>query len=134
MWSLFVKHWGYHHHNRKWRLKWKLFLKGEPYIRPRQRLLSYVRTLWLLLLISSVRVATLAMQPRMVELWKCQAEHLRQYYSYQKIKQKGQYRPIYSSQFSYYSMLIKLWIVVVSSEVLLALNLDTVMSTICKSM
>ena len=132
MWNHFVERWGYHYRNRKWKFRWKLFLKGTPYVCPRQRLLSYLPTVWSLLLISCVRVATLAMQPRLVELWKCQVRHLRQLYSNRKHRQSGMGCPAYSSQFRYFSLLWISWIVVVSSSILLALNLDTLMSSICK--
>ena len=125
-----MEHWGYHHRNRK--KKEKRF----PYVTPRRRLLSFLLAAWLaawsLLLTSSVRVATLAMQPRLVELWKCRVQHLRKYYCDKKHKQRGTYRPVYSSQFRYFPVLLMVWLMMVSSTVLLAGNLDAMMSTISK--
>ena len=125
-----MEHWGYHHHNRKKKEK------RLSYITPRWRLLSFLLAAWLaawsLLLTSSVRVATLAMQPRLVELWKCRVQHLRKYYCDKKHKQRGTSRPVYSSQFYYIPFLFMLWLMMVGSTVLLAGNLDTVMSTIGK--
>ena len=105
-------------------------MREEPYLTPRQRLFSLS-----LLLTASLQVATQAMQPRLVELWKCRVQHLRQFYSTEKHKQRGRAHPTaYSSDFRYLPVVfILLFIVigsaVVSSSVLLVDNLDTVMSS-----
>ncbi len=130
--SYLVDHKGYHYRKKKSRDR------KPPYLTPHQRLFSFLLTSCSLLLISSVHVASQAMQPRLVELWKCRVQHLRQFYSTQKHKQKGTARPsVYSSQFRYFPILLMLWLIVAGSTgstVLLADNMDTVMSTIGKTM
>ncbi len=121
MWSSWVEHHGYHYSKRK--------SKPPPYCTPRQRLLSFLVTAWSLLLTSSVRVATLAMKPKLVESWKCRVQHLRRYYSDQKHKQQGTSCLVFSSQFCYLPVLLMLWLLLVSSILLLAAYLDMVIST-----
>ncbi len=128
MWSSWVDHKGYHFRKRKAKLR------DPPYLTPRQKLFSFLLAAWSLLLTSSVHTASLAMQPRLVELWKCRVQHLRQFYSTKKHKQKGTARPSsYSSEFYYFPVVLMLWVIVVVSTVLLEDNVDTVMSTIGKA-
>lgn len=84
MWSYWVNHKGYHFRKKKTRMK------EQPWLTPRQWLFSCVVAACSLLLTSSVRVASEAMQPRLVELWKCRVQHLRKYYCVQKYKQREQ--------------------------------------------
>ena len=79
-----------------------------------------------LLLISSVCVATLSMQPRLVELWKVRAQKLTRLYSDQKHKQRGTSHPVYSSQIRCIPIILSLWFVVVCSTILLSLNLNSI--------
>ena len=121
-----MEHKGYHFRKKKAKLRDLLYLSLH------RRLFSSLLAACSLLLASSVRVASLAMQPRLVELWQYQALHLRRVHSDQKHKQRGTFRPVYSNEFHYYSLVLVLWLVVVSSTVLLASNLDAVMGTIRK--
>ncbi len=120
-----MDHKGYHFRKRTAKLR------DPPYLTPRQRLFSFLLAAWSLLLTSSVRAASQAMQPQLVELWKCRVQHLRQFYSTKKHKQKGTARPsVYSGQFRYIPVVLMLWLMVVGATVLLENNVDTVMSTI----
>ncbi len=121
-----MDHKGYHFRKRKAKLR------DPPYLTPRQRLFSFLLAVWSLFLISSIRVASQAMQPRLVELWKCRVQHLRQFYNTQKHKQKGTARPsAYSSEFRYFPVVLMVWLIVVGSTVLLEVNnMETVMSAI----
>ena len=118
MQSCWIEHWGDHPCKRKFRMR-KLQL---PTFKPRQRLFCILQMAWPLLLISSVRVATLAMKPRMVELWKCRVQHLRRFYSYQKCKQTG--HSVVSGDVWYLPVLLMMWLIVSSCSVFLTLMLN----------
>ena len=90
----------------------------------RQRLLSFLLAAWSLLLTSSVHVASLAMQPRLVELWKCRVQHLRQYYCVRKHKQKG--HPVTSCDVWYLPVVLTVWLIVMSYIVLSALKCNAI--------
>ena len=115
MWSSLVELWGYHHHKKK---------KKSHYLTPHQRLFSFLLAAWSLLLTSSVRVASLAMQPRLVELWQYRVQHLRQYYCVRKHKQKG--APVATCDVWYFPVLWTVWLIVMSFIVLSALKRSTV--------
>ncbi len=104
-----MKHWGYHYRKKK---------KKPPLLTPRQKLFSFLLAAWSLLLVSSIHVASLAMQPRLVELWKCRVLHLRQFYSTQKHKQTA--CPVISSDVRHLPAVMMLWLVTVSLAALLA--------------
>ena len=99
-----------------------------------QQLFSFLLAAWSLLLTSSVCVASQAMQPRLVELWKCRVQHLRQYYSMKKVKQKG--HPVITCSVWYFPVLLMGWLVILTSSVLLALQVDIMLrpysGTSCK--
>lgn len=97
MWSSFVYHHGYHFRKKKGKMG------EEAYLTPRQRLFSLS-----LLLTASLQVATQAMQPRLVELWKCRVQHLRQFYSTEKHKQKQ--CPVISSDMQYIPVILAGWL------------------------
>ena len=110
-----MERWGYHYHKKK--------RSGAkpPYYTLRQRLISSLLASWSLLLTASVHVASLAMQPRLVELWKCRVQHLRRYSSDQKHKQMG--HSITSPGVWYLPVFMMSWLIVISCLVLLALSL-----------
>lgn len=99
----------------------------------RPRLFSLLQAVCHLVLISSVHVATLAMQPRHVELWKCRVQHLRQFYGMQKHKQRGTSLPVYTDDLTSIPALMMSWLVMVCSTLLLARNLDTVTDPLSSS-
>ena len=86
----------------------------------RYKLVSFFQATWYLLLYSSVHVASLAMQPRLVELWKCRVQHLRQFYCTRKPKQKG--APMISCNVWYFPVILTVWLIVLSYIVLSALK------------
>ena len=99
-------------------------MRMQSYVKPRQRVLSLLLSAWSLLLTSSVHVASLAMQPRMVELWKCRVQHLRQYYYVRKYKQKG--APVTSCDVWHFPVVLTVWLIVMSYLVLSALKRNMV--------
>lgn len=88
----------------------------------RHQLLCFLLAASSLLLTSSVRVASEAMQPRLGELWQCRVQHLRQYYSVRGPKQKG--HPVLSCSVWYFPVLLMGWLVMMSSVVIVAIKLD----------
>ena len=122
MWCYFVECKGYHYRKRKKRRKRKL----PPPPTLRQMLFSSLLAASSLLLTSSVHVATLAMQPRLVELWKYRVQHLRQFYCKLKHQQEGTSRGVYSGQLNHIRIPLMLWVIVVSSAIFLAMNIDIV--------
>ncbi len=107
-----MDHKGFHFRKRKAKLR------DPPYLTPRQRLFSFLLAAWSLLLTSSVHAASQAMQPRLVELWKCRVLHLRQFHSTQKHKQTA--CPVISSDVRHLPAVMVLWLVAVSLAALLA--------------
>ncbi len=116
MWSCFVERWGYHHRKKKAKLK------DPPIMTPRQRLFSFLLAACSLFLTSSVHTATIAMQPRMVELWMYQVQHVRRFHSYKKQKQRS--HGIISSYVWYFPTLLIGWIMTIGGITLLALLLN----------
>ena len=104
-----------------WNCKEKSRLRKPPYYTLRWILLSFLLRAWSVLLTSSVSVATMAMQPRLVELWKCRVQHLRQFYCSQKQDQKVKEHPVMSSNVWYVPALLTGWLMAMSCIVLLAL-------------
>ena len=96
----------------------------------RRKFLSSFMAAFSLLLTSSVHVATLAMQPRQVELWKCRVQHLRRVHCKQDHKQRGTGRGVYSGQLHYVPFLVMLWCAVMSATIFLASYLDLVTNSI----
>ena len=112
---------GYHFRNQRRRGR------KHPQTNYHHRLFSGVLVACSLLLTSSVQVASLAMQPRLVELWKCRAQHLNRVYSKQKHKQRGTGRGVYSDQYCYIPMILMLWLVLTGSAVLSVSYMETIM-------
>ena len=102
-------------------------MKQQPHLTLHQRLFTSLLAAWSLLLTSSVRVASLAMQPQLVELWKCRVQHLRKYYCDQKHKQQ-QYSVI-SGHVWYFPVILSLWLIIMSCSTLLALLVNVATDT-----
>ena len=126
MWCYFVKRKGYHYRKKKTKGTRKPL--RQMLLRPTlcQMLFTSLLATCNLLLTASVRVATKAMQPRLVESWKCQVQHLRQFYCKQKHQQKGTSRGVYSGQLCYIPVFVAMWLIVLSTTLLLVWNRDTV--------
>ena len=88
-----------------------------------QKLVSILSNFLSLLLVSSVRVAWLAMKPQPVELWKSKFVQVRLRYSTGKYKQRG--LPVISCHVWYIPALLTGWLLVMSSIILFALKHST---------
>ena len=94
------------------------------------RMIRLIVSAWSLLLTSSVRVATLAMQPQLVQPWKGRVQHLRQLYCKRKYTQKGTSHPAYSRELYPIPVLVMVWLVLICCAVVLDCHRESVMSTV----
>ena len=103
--------------------RWKHKMKSRKwlYIILHLRMVQFMLSAWWLLLTSSVHVATLAMQPRLVEPWKCRVQQSRQFSSDpQRHRQRG--IPVLSCDVWYLPMVLTGWLMVMSYVVLFVLK------------
>ena len=116
MWNYCVERWGYHHRK-------KMKKRGKSYTKKlHQKFFSMLLAALSVLLISCVRVASLLAPPR-VDLWQCRTQHLRQYSSRWKIKQRG--HPVISCHIWYLPLLLMGWQLTMISIILHALKYGT---------
>lgn len=112
MWSSCDEFWGHHHCKRKKR--------RERLPVPHWKLLHFFQSMLTLLLACSIRVANLAMQPRLVELWKCETQYLRQLYSNKRHRQKQ--CPATSGYVWYCPIFLIVWLLMMTSFLLFVMN------------